>query len=107
MRSRYLNEYCADFLWLFHRVIQEDGILLCTRTQINDFVYKYQSMIHTVTGITVSVPDAQTDVPDDLTGRNRLQEFIHVFSPAYTCYERIVANHFAFSFNLKNATINK
>ena len=47
-------------------------------------------MIHTVTGITVSVPDAQTDVPDDLTGRNRLQEFIHVFSPAYTCYERIV-----------------
>ena len=90
MRSRYLNEYCADFLWLFHRVIEEDGILLCTRTQINDFVYKYQSFIHTITGVTVSVPDSQHEESDDLPGRNRLQEFIHVFSPAYTCYERIV-----------------
>lgn len=83
-------DYMIDFLRLFNRVVEQDGVLHCTRAQIVEFYDQFNSFVHLVTNIPMVLPDAPDDEDDEtLPERDRLQEFIAVYSPAFICYSRI------------------
>ena len=74
-------------------------MLRCSRNQIIRFVEKHRDIVYMITSVPMFVPrttdnddvtSEEDDDDDHIPNRDRLQEFMCVFSPATVCYERML-----------------